>query len=141
MFDEDNVVLLSLADTFATTTTGLSTHQPSPGKTERHTPVLGCWRGVVVQEFEEWGEALWFPKPTPDDVVLLHARTAKRAAWAAQVAADAGLHCLVYRQVRVREGCLEAVEDPVDRGSLWDRPHARLDAFAAHSRGAGGAGG
>lgn len=55
-----------------------------------------------MQEFEEWGEALWFPKPTPDDVVVLHARTAKRAAWAAQVAADAGLHCLVYRQVGAR---------------------------------------
>ena len=141
MFDEDNVVLLSLADTFATTTTGLSTHQPSPGKTERHTPVLGCWRGVVVQEFEEWGEALWFPKPTPDDVVLLHARTAKRAAWAAQVAADAGLHCLVYRQVLVREGGSRQWKTRSTLVRFGDRPHARLDAFAAHSRGAGGAGG
>jgi hypothetical protein len=78
--------------------------------------------GGYVQEVEEWGEALWFPKPTPDDVVVLHARTAKRAAWAAQVAADAGLHCLVYRQVRARVSHEAPAADSVDPVRFLYRP-------------------
>jgi len=40
-----------------------------------------------------------FPKPEPEDLVVMSCRTNTRAAWAAQLAQDAGLsRCVVYRQ-------------------------------------------
>ncbi len=47
----------------------------------------------------EWEAAYRSPKPGPDDWVVMACRTNKRAAWAAQVAQDAGWpRVLVYRQ-------------------------------------------
>ena len=49
---------------------------------------------------EQWQQQYRFPKPRPHDPVIMQCRTNRRAAWAAQLAQDAGLHnCLVYRQV------------------------------------------
>lgn len=43
-------------------------------------------------------QAYRFPKPAPGTAVVLHSRTSKRAVWAAQLCADAGLDSvLVYR--------------------------------------------
>ena len=44
--------------------------------------------------------AFHFPKPTVDQILIFQSRTDARAAWAAQVAKDAGFkHSLVYEQV------------------------------------------
>lgn len=48
---------------------------------------------------QAWQEAFHFPRPSSEDWVIMQCRTNKRAAWAAQLAADAGLQrCLVYKQ-------------------------------------------
>jgi hypothetical protein len=48
----------------------------------------------------EWAERYRFPKPGAGAPVVLQCRTQRRASWAAQLAADAGLHnVLVYKQV------------------------------------------
>jgi rhodanese-related sulfurtransferase len=48
----------------------------------------------------EWAERYHFPKPGAGMPVVLQCRTQRRASWAAQLAADAGLHnVLVYKQV------------------------------------------
>ena len=48
----------------------------------------------------EWEVAFRCIKPTPGDALVLASRTHRRAAWAAHVAADAGLPgALVFRQV------------------------------------------
>ena len=40
-----------------------------------------------------------FPKPGPDDLVVMSCRTNTRSAWAAALAQDSGLlRCVVYRQ-------------------------------------------
>ena len=50
---------------------------------------------------EAWEDAFHFPRPSSGDWVVMQCRTNKRATWAAQVAADAGLQrCLIYKQVR-----------------------------------------
>lgn len=47
----------------------------------------------------EFAAQYGFPKPQPDDLVVMSCRTNTRAAWAAAVAQDAGLQrCLVYKQ-------------------------------------------
>ena len=49
---------------------------------------------------EQWQQHYDFPKPGPYDPVIMQCRTNRRAAWAAQLAKDAGLqNCLVYKQV------------------------------------------
>lgn len=49
----------------------------------------------------EWVERYRFPKPGAGSPVVLQCRTQRRSSWAAQLAADAGLHnVLVYKQVR-----------------------------------------
>ncbi len=49
----------------------------------------------------EWEAAYRCPKPGFEDWVVMQCRTNRRAAWAAQVAQDAGWpRVLVYRQVR-----------------------------------------
>jgi hypothetical protein len=56
-------------------------------------------QGMAADEFQR---VYHFPKPTPQDAVVLHCRTNRRAAWAAQLCRDVGLHrVLVYRQVSV----------------------------------------
>lgn len=55
----------------------------------------------------EWAERYRFPKPGAGAPVVLQCRTQRRASWAAQLAADAGLHnVLVYKQVTLCEECL-----------------------------------
>ena len=49
---------------------------------------------------DTWEQAFHFARPSSDDWVIMQCRTNKRATWAAQLAADAGLtHCLIYKQV------------------------------------------
>lgn len=49
---------------------------------------------------EAWQDAFHFPRPSSMEWVIMQCRTNKRATWAAQLAADAGLQrCLIYRQV------------------------------------------
>ena len=40
----------------------------------------------------EFAARYGFPRPVAGDMLVLHSRTSCRASWAAQVAADAGLH-------------------------------------------------
>ena len=56
---------------------------------------------------EQWQQQYRFPKPRPHDPVVMQCRTNRRAAWAAQLAQDAGLqNCLVYRQVTAACQCM-----------------------------------
>lgn len=49
---------------------------------------------------DSWEDTFHFPKPSNADWVIMQCRTNKRATWAAQLAADAGLtNCLIYKQV------------------------------------------
>ena len=51
-------------------------------------------------EPDSWEDAFNFPQPSGNDWVIMQCRTNKRASWAAQLAADAGLtNCLIYKQV------------------------------------------
>jgi hypothetical protein len=62
----------------------------------------------------EWAERYRFPKPGAGAPVVLQCRTQRRASWAAQLAADAGLHnVLVYKQV-TRAGP-EVLSSPVSQ--------------------------
>mmetsp|Transcript_14482 Transcript_14482/g.27828 ORF Transcript_14482/g.27828 Transcript_14482/m.27828 type:complete len:338 (+) Transcript_14482:177-1190(+) len=57
------------------------------------------WPLALEKDPEEWCRVHRFPKPAEEDIIILHSRTGRRAAWAAQIAADFGWkHCLVYRQ-------------------------------------------
>jgi rhodanese-related sulfurtransferase len=47
---------------------------------------------------EAFADRFRFPKPVPEDVIIMTCRTSTRSAWAAQLAQDAGLRCLVHRQ-------------------------------------------
>ena len=65
---------------------------------------------------EQWQQQYRFPKPRPHDPVVMQCRTNRRAAWAAQLAQDSGLHnCLVYRQVTTACQCREL---PAGTGKL-----------------------
>ena len=71
----------------------------------------------------EWAERYRFPKPGAGAPVVLQCRTQRRATWAAQLAADAGLHnVLVYKQVtHSRQGwksCLDQCRSM--SGCLWE---------------------
>lgn len=51
-------------------------------------------------EPDSWEDTFHFPQPSNADWVIMQCRTNKRATWAAQLAADAGLtNCLIYKQV------------------------------------------
>ena len=66
---------------------------------------------------EGWEESFHFPRPASDDWVIMQCRTNKRAAWAAQLAADAGLtRCLIYKQVGPLLAC-HAVSGKVSAGT------------------------
>ncbi|KAL0026441.1 hypothetical protein WJX79_010309 [Trebouxia sp. C0005] len=50
-------------------------------------------------EPDSWEDTFHFPQPSNADWVIMQCRTNKRATWAAQLAADAGLtNCLIYKQ-------------------------------------------
>ena len=60
---------------------------------------VDLWPLALELDAEEWGRVHRFRKPTDEDILVLHGRTCRRAAWAAQIAADAGWRrCVVYRQ-------------------------------------------
>ncbi|KAG1661025.1 hypothetical protein FOA52_005340 [Chlamydomonas sp. UWO 241] len=62
-----------------------------------HVPVeaLASALSLAPDAFEA---AHHFPKPSPDDLVIVYSRTGRRAAWGAQLASDAGLsRVLVYK--------------------------------------------
>ena len=72
----------------------------------------------------EWEAAYRCPKPGFEDWVVMQCRTNRRAAWAAQVAQDAGWpRVLVYRQV-----CVSSHALPINRkGEVCMFFHALLD--------------
>ena len=54
---------------------------------------------ALLMTEERWQRHYNFPKPGPYEPVVMQCRTNRRAAWAAQLAHDAGLqNCYVYRQ-------------------------------------------
>jgi rhodanese-related sulfurtransferase len=54
---------------------------------------------ALQMEPEQWKRLYGFPKPQKEENIVMQCRTNRRAAWAAQLASDAGYgNCLVYRQ-------------------------------------------
>jgi hypothetical protein len=91
----------------------------------RHGPAVDELPAALQLSGAEWAERYRFPKPGPGAPVVLQCRTQRRASWAAQLAADAGLHnVLVYKQV-TRAGCGPATSPLV-------LPCVRLPACAAY---------
>jgi len=59
---------------------------------------------------DSWEDTFHFPQPSDADWVIMQCRTNKRATWAAQLAADAGLtNCLIYKQVDIQAAASFAV--------------------------------
>lgn len=72
---------------------------PSAGSC--HLPVQQL-SGALQWSPSAFEAAFHFPKPTVDQILIFQSRTGARAAWAAQVAKDAGFkHSLVYNEVRL----------------------------------------
>lgn len=69
---------------------------------------------------EEFQRQYRCARPASEDLVVVYSRTHTRAAWAAQVAADAGLrNCFVLLQVRSLPGCERVQDHPwCDAGAL-----------------------
>lgn len=80
----------------------------------------------------EWAERYRFPKPGAGAPVVFQCRTHRRASWAAQLAADAGLGpVFVYKQVicsSVR--LLHSIDVPCPE-SLFRHCHSRLCACSS----------
>lgn len=103
-----------------------------------HVPVDQLPKALGMTE-EEWVRMFRFHKPTADNLILLHSRSASAAAWAKQLLSDSGLHnCHSYvdgaypgpdgnvqSYDAYNEG--EAPPEPVPVGQVFNRMNAERE--------------
>lgn len=107
-----------------------------------HVPIDSLPKALVSND-EDWIRMFRFHKPSAEDMLLIHSRCAKSAAWAKQLLSDAGLHnCHLYvdgtypgpdGQIRTYEayGESDAPPEPVEIGRMlsFDRTKAERELF------------
>lgn len=105
-----------------------------------HVPVDQLPKALLMND-QDWLRALNFPKPGPEDIIVLHCRCRIRAEWAKQLCYDAGLHrCLLYAdgisgwhsndQLKAYDMYQEGEEppEPIQLGSVCTFDRAKAEA-------------